>query len=87
MVDIRFEEDVTVQQYRNRNTKIAQFFIDKSFGLVKTSRQAVAAQIIVASILFTFSSYMFAQSVPAAPLRAPSQVLIDSPQPTQPLIQ
>lgn len=87
MVDIRFEQDAVVQHYRNRNTKLTQFFIDTSFGMVKTPRQARVAQIIVATVLFIFSSYMFAQSVPKATPRTPTQELIDSPQPTQPLVQ
>jgi uncharacterized membrane protein len=88
MVDIRFEQDVLPQKnFRNTNSKLTQLFIDKSFGLVKTPQQAIVAQIIVAVILFIFSATMFATSVPAAPPSAPSQELIDAPQPTRPLVQ
>lgn len=89
MVDIRFEQDVPRQNFRSAptNTKLTQFFIDKSFGLIQTPKQAVVAQVIVAITLFIFSAYMFAISVPPAPPSAPSQDLIDSPQPTRPLVR
>lgn len=89
MVDIRFEQDTPLQNFRaaSSNTKLTQFFIDKSFGLLKTPKQAMVAQIIVATFLFIFSAYMFSSSVPEAPQSAPSQQLIDSPQPTRPLLQ
>jgi hypothetical protein len=89
MVDIRFEGDSAPVQgnFRNTNSKLTQLFIDKSFGLIKTPQQAVVVQIIVALLLFIFSAWMFATSVPATPPSAPSQELIDAPQPTRPLVQ
>ncbi len=89
MVDIRFEGDSAPVQvnFRNSNSKLTQFFIDKSFGLIKTPQQAMVAQIIVAVILFIFSASMFATSVPSESPSAPTQELIDAPQPTRPLVQ
>lgn len=89
MVDIRFEQDTPLQNLRAApsNTKLTQFFIDKSFGLLKTPKQAMVAQIIVAIFLFIFSAYMFSSSVPEAPPSAPTQEMIDSPQPIRPLVQ
>jgi hypothetical protein len=89
MVDIRFEQDTPRQNFRTApaHTKLTQFFIDNSYGLLKTSNQAMVAQIIIAAILFIFSAYMFATSVPPKPPTAPSQELINSPQPTRPLMQ
>ena len=87
MVDIRFDQDAPRQDFRTSNTKLTQLFIDKSFGLVKTPKQAVVAQFIVAPLLFIFSAYMFAASVPPTPPRAPSLELINAPQPTRPLVK
>ena len=89
MVNIRFDQDAPRQNFRTApaNTKLTQFFIDKSYGLLKTPQQAMVAQIIIAATLFIFSAYMFATSVPPKPPTKPSQQLIDSPQPTRPLMQ
>lgn len=87
MVDIRFDQDAPRQNFRKSNTKLTQFFIDKSFGLVKTPKQAVVAQFILAPLLFIFSAFMFAASVPPTPASSPSPELINAPQPTRPLIK
>lgn len=89
MVDIRFEADSAPvrENFRNSNSKLTQLFIDKSFGLVQTPKQAVIAQVIVAITMFILAGYLFASSAKPAPPAAPSQELIDSPQPTRPLLQ
>lgn len=89
MADIFFESDSKParENFRKPNSKLTQLFIDKSFGLIKTPQQAIVAQIIVVVVLLIFSASMFATSVPAKPPSAPSQKLIDAPQPTRPLVQ
>ena len=87
MVDIRFDQDAPRQNFQARNSRLTQFFIDKSFGLVKTPQQAMVAQIIVSIMLFIFAGMMFSTSAKPAPASAPPQELIDAPQPTRPLLQ
>lgn len=89
MVDIRFEADSAPvrENFRNPNSRLTQLFIDKSFGIIKTPAQATVAQVIVAIVMFILAGYLFASSAKPAPPSAPSQDLIDAPQPTRPLVQ
>ena len=64
MVDIRFEGDYTTstQTRLQKSSRITQFFIDRSFGFIKTPAQATVVQMIVAVALFVFTGYMFSKS-------------------------
>lgn len=85
MVDVRFEGDYNTQSQKQRptkNSRITQFFIDKSFGLLKTPEQAMVAEVVVAIVLFCIAGYMFSKSGDTAvPVKTP-QELIDATLPT-----
>lgn len=86
MVDIRFEGDYRpAGPQRSANSRMTQFFIDHSFGLVQTPAQASVVQIILCIIFFIIAGMLFSKSGEQAPPSAPSQQLIDAPQPTRPL--
>ena len=87
MADIFFEGDSRPvrENFRNPNSKLTQLFIDKSFGFIKTPKQAMIAQLILIVILALFSTSMFAKSVPKPP-SAPSIEQINAPMPTKPAI-
>lgn len=80
MVDIRFEGDYKPQSplSSQKNSRITQFFIDKSFGLIETPDQAATVQLIVAIIFFVVAGYMFSKSDDTVvPTKTP-QELIDA---------
>lgn len=80
MVDIRFEGDYKPRSplSQERNSRITQFFIDKSFGLINTPAQAAIAQLVVAIIFFILAGYMFSKSDDTAVPTKTSQELIDA---------
>lgn len=80
MVDIRFEGDYKPQSAfsSQRNSRMTQFFINKSFGLISTSAQAAIAQLIVAIVFFILAGYMFSKSDDTVVPTKTSQELIDS---------
>jgi hypothetical protein len=87
MADIKFIKDRSPSSDRRnpKNSRLTQFIIDKSFGLISTSTQAAVAKLIFASILFVIAGYIFSKSGDSAiPTKTP-QNLIDAPQPTRPL--
>jgi hypothetical protein len=86
MVDIRFEQDTPRQNFQARNSRLTQFFINKSFGLIQTPGQAAVAQVIVAIGLFIFAGVMFSSGGQTKVNPTPPQNLIDAPQPTRPLV-
>ena len=85
MVDIRFEQDAPRQNFRNPNSRLTQFFIDKSFGLVKTPAQAAILQAVVAIALFILAGFLFARGSETNLPASPNQDLINRPQPTRPI--
>ena len=85
MVDIRFEQDSPRQNFRNPNSRLTQFFIDKSFGLIKTPAQAAVLQSVVAIALFILAGFLFAKGSETNLPVSPSQDLINRAQPTRPL--
>jgi hypothetical protein len=87
MADIRFETDYNTssQTRQQKNPRMTQFFIDKSFGLISTPAQASAVQLVLAVALFMLAGYMFSKSGDiTVPTKTP-QDLINAPQPTRPL--
>ena len=87
MADIRFENEYTApsRMKLQKNSRITQFFIDASFGLLKTPGQAMVAQIVVAIFLFACAGYLFSRSGDTAVPTSPDQNLINAPQPARPL--
>ncbi len=80
MVDVRFEGDYTPQSplRQQKNSRITQFFIDHSFGMITTASQATVAQVIVAIVFFGIAGYMFSKSGDTVvPAKTP-QELIDA---------
>ena len=79
MVDVRFEGDYAPQSPSNKqqkNSRITQFFIDKSFGLISTPSQAAVAQVIVAIVFFSIAGYMFSKSEAAVvPTKTPQELI------------
>ncbi len=78
MVDIRFETDYTPlsPQKQQKNSRITQFFIDKSFGLVRTPTQATATQLVFAVVLFIIAGYMFSKSGDTVvPTKTPQELI------------
>lgn len=84
MVDIRFESDYKPQSplSQQKNSLITQFFIDKSFGLIKTPAQAATAQLIVAITFLIVAGYMFSKSDDTVVPTKTSQELIDATLPS-----
>ncbi len=81
MVDIRFEGDYSAPsplRQQQKSSRITQFFIDKSFGLITTTAQAAVAQVIVAIALFGFASYLFSKSGDTVVPTKTSQELINA---------
>ncbi len=87
MADIRFENEYTApsRMKQQKNSRITQLFIDASFGLIKTPRQAMVAQVVVTVLLFMCAGYLFSKSGDTAVPTKPDQNLINAPQPTRPL--
>jgi hypothetical protein len=84
MADIRFETDYNTssQTRQQKNSRITQFFIDKSFGLINTPAQATAVQLVLAIALFMFAGYMFSKSGDTVVQTKTSQELINATLPS-----
>ena len=81
MVDIRFEGDYTTpatQRQQQKSSRITQFFIDHSFGLITTPARAATVQVVVAMLLFIFAGYLFSKSGDTVVPTRTSQELIDA---------
>ncbi len=86
MIDIQFEsDDIPVpRKKQQQSSRVTQFFIDFSFGYIKTPKEAVKAQLVVGILLLILSGYFFSKSDAIKVPTTPSQELINTPQPTQP---
>ncbi len=64
MAEIRFEGNRSASSLvkHNKNSRMTQFFIDRSFGLITTPAQATAMQLVLAVALFILAGYMFSKS-------------------------
>jgi hypothetical protein len=87
MADIRFEEEYIApgSAKRQNNSRITQFFIDRSFGLIRTPFQAMIVQLVLSGVLFICAGYFFSKSSDLTIPAKPSQELINVPQPTRPI--
>jgi hypothetical protein len=85
MVDVRFETDYVTNAKSKQSSKLTRLFMTWSFGLIKTEKQAVVVQIIVACGLLILSLYLFSKSDAVVAPTTPPQELINTPQPTRPL--
>ena len=87
MVDIRFDADSAPMRpnLQNKDSKLTQFFIDKSFGLIKTSQQAVAVQLVVIVGLLLTAMFLFNSASESNSVVSPSPELINARQPVGPL--
>ena len=87
MVDIRFEGDSAPVRpnLQNKDSKLTVFLINKSFGLIKTSQQAVAVQLVFIVVLLLTAMILFDSSNESNSVVAPSQELINARQPVGPL--
>lgn len=83
MVDIRFEADSAPVRpsQKNRDSKLTVFFINKSFGLIKNSQQAVAVQLVLIVGLFLLAMVLFNSARESTTVILPSPELINAPQP------
>ncbi len=78
MPDIRFDGDYKLgaQAKQQRYSRLTQFFIDKSFGLITTPSQAAVAQILTAIVFFAVAGYMFSKSGDTVvPTKTPQELI------------
>ncbi len=86
MADIRFEGEYAISssQRQQKNSRMTQFFIDKSFGLISTPAQATVIQFIVAVIFFVLAAMFLSKAGDQnAAIRTTPEVL-NTPIPTRP---
>lgn len=85
MVDIRFEGDYKPQSPfpRQKNPRITQFFIDASFGLIKTPDQAAKIQLVVVVVFLILAGYLFSKSGDTVVPTQTPQELIDATLPVK----
>lgn len=87
MVDIRFEGDSAPLRphLQNRDSKLTVFLINKSFGLIKNSQQAIALQLVLIIGLLITAMVLFNSARESTTVVSPSPELINASQPIGPL--
>lgn len=87
MVDVKFEGDSAPVRPRitNQDSKLTMILMNKSFGLIKNSQQAIVVQLVCTIGLLLTASFLINSTRTASTVVYPSPELIKAAQPIGPL--